>query len=242
MQHRLGIEDWAFWSPEGDTPAEWRAHWQRAGAAPAAAPIPDDAIPAGQRRRMSSLSKLAVQAALRTTRGGAQPDFMVFCSQHGELVRTRDLLRAIVAGEELSPAAFSQSVHNTGAGLYSIAAQSRAPASSVASGPGTFAYGWLEAEGYLVENSAQRALLVCCEDPLPEEYRPFSKQVQCTYAVGLLLKLASGGGIGLELSSSDDADDALPFAPRFLAWWLGSAPALAMTADRQRWIWSRDGA
>ena len=241
MQHRLEIESWAFWSPEGRTPADWRAHWQHAGAAPAQAPIPDDAIPPAQRRRMSSLSKLAVQAALQVTRHG-RPDFMVFCSQHGELVRTRELLRAIVAGEELSPTAFSQSVHNTGAGLYSIAAQTRAPASSVAAGPGTFAYGWLEAEGYLVESSEQRALLVCCEDPLPEEYRPFSTLVQCTYAVGLLLKLASGAGIGLELAPSDDADAALPFAPSFLAWWLSSAPALALTADRQRWTWSRDGA
>jgi hypothetical protein len=241
MQHRLEIEDWAFWSPEGRTPAEWCAHWQRAGAERAQAPLPDDAIPAAQRRRMSSLSKLAVQTAIQTTRR-ARPDFMVFCSQHGELVRTRELLRAIVAEEELSPTAFSQSVHNTGAGLYSIAAQTRAPASSVASGPGTFAYGWLEAEGYLVENPERRALLVCCEDPLPEEYRAFSAQVQCTYAVGLLLKLATGAGIDLVLAASDDTDDALPFAPRFLAWWLGSVPALALTADRQSWVWSRDGA
>jgi len=241
MRHRLEIEDWAFWSPEAGTPAEWHAHWQRAGAAPAQAPIPDDSIPAAQRRRMSSLSKLAVRTAIRTTQR-TRPDFMVFCSQHGELVRTHDLLRAIVAGEELSPTAFSQSVHNTGAGLYSIAAQTRAPASSVASGPGTFAYGWLEAEGYLVENPERRALLVTCEDPLPEEYRPFSTQVQCTYAVGLLLKLASGGGIGLAFESCDADDDALPFAPSFLAWWLSSAPALALNADGQRWVWSRDGA
>jgi len=241
MQHRLEIEDWAFWSPEGGTPAEWRAHWQRPEAVPTRAPIPDDAIPAAQRRRMSSLSKLAVQTAIQATRH-APPDFTVFCSQHGELVRTRELLRAIVAGEELSPAAFSQSVHNTGAGLYSIATQSRAPASSVASGPATFGYGWLEAEGYLVESTERRALLVCCEDPLPEEYRPFSAQLQCTYAVGLLLKLAIGAGIGLALESCDDADDVLPFAPSFLDWWLTAAPTLTLKANGQRWIWSRDGA
>src|SRR5215471_1629244 len=241
MRRGLEIEEWAFWSPESGTPAEWLAHWRRSGVGPAEARIPDEAIPSAHRRRMSSLSKLAVQSALEVSRR-TQPDFMVFGSQHGELVRTQELLRNIVAGEELSPAAFSQSVHNTGAGLYSIAAQTRAPASSVASGPGTFAYGWLEAEGYLVENPERLALLVSCEDPLPEEYRPFSTQVQCTYAVGLLLKLARGGGIGLAFESCDAADDALPFAPSFLAWWLSSAPALALTADRQRWVWSRDAA
>lgn len=238
----LEIEEWAFWSPESATPVEWLAHWRRPGACAVDAKVPDDAIPPGHRRRMSTLSKLAVQAAMQVSRR-AQPDFMVFCSQHGELVRTQELLRSIVAGEELSPAAFSQSVHNTGAGLYTIATQTQAPATSVASGPSTFAYGWLEAEGYLLENPGRRALLVCSEDPLPEVYRPFSRQAQCTYAVALMLRQASRGGLALALDSADDDDgDVLPFAPCFVAWWASAASSLTLTADGQRWVWSRDGA
>jgi len=241
MEPGLQIEEWTFWSPEARAPAEWLAHWSRPGAAPGQAKIPDDAIPGAQRRRMSSLSKLGVQAALEVTRD-ARPDFLVFCSQHGELVRTQELLRDIVAGEELSPTAFSQSVHNTGAGLYSIAAETQAPATSLASGPSTFAYGWLEAEGYLLENPTRRALLVACEDPLPEVYRPFSRQVQCTYAVGLLLRLAERAGLALAFGSTDAEDDRLPFAPSFMAWWVSGARTLSLTGDGQRWVWSRDGA
>jgi len=241
MRRGLEIEEWAFWSPESGTPAEWLAHWRRSGAASAEARIPDEAIPSAHRRRMSNLSKLAVQSALEVSRR-AQPDFMVFGSQHGELVRTQELLRNIVAGEELSPAAFSQSVHNTGAGLYSIVAQTRVPATSLASGPSTFAYGWMEAEGYLLENPTRRALLVCCEDPLPAVYQPFSAQTQCTYSVALMLRLAERGGLALAFGSSDEEDDVLPFAPSFVAWWLSSARVLTLTADRQRWVWSRDGA
>jgi beta-ketoacyl synthase-like protein len=241
MRHGLDIEEWAFWSPESSTPGDWLAHWRRPGARSAEAKIPDDAIPSAHRRRMSNLSKLAVQAAILVSRN-ARPDFMVFCSQHGELVRTQELLCNIVAGEELSPAAFSQSVHNTGAGLYSIVAHTRAPATSLASGPSTFSYGWIEAEGYLLENPAHRALLVCCEEPLPDVYRPFSRQAQCTYAVALMLRLADRGGVAVELTSSDADDDVLPFAPSFMAWWLSAERALRLTADRQCWIWSRDGA
>jgi len=241
MRRGLEIEEWAFWSPESATPVEWLAHWRRPGARSAVARIPDEAIPSAHRRRMSSLSKLAVQSALEVSRR-AQPDFMVFGSQHGELVRTQELLRNIVAGEELSPAAFSQSVHNTGAGLYSIVAQTRVPATSLASGASTFAYGWIEAEGYLLENPTRRALLVCCEDPLPDVYRQFSTQVQCTYAVALMLRLAERGGVALAFESSAEEDDVLPFAPSFMAWWRSSANVLTLTADRQRWVWSRDGA
>ena len=241
MRHGVEIEEWAFWSPESRAPAEWLAHWRRADARPAEAQVPADAIPPAHRRRMSTLSKLAVQCALEVSRR-ARPDFMVFCSQHGELVRTQELLRNIVAGEELSPAAFSQSVHNAGAGLYSIVARTQAPATSLASGPSTFAYGWIEAEGYLLENPGRRVLLVCCEDPLPEVYRAFTSHVQCTYAVALMLRLAERGGLALALTSCDEEDDLLPLAPCFMAWWLSTAPTLSLTAGRERWVWSRDGA
>jgi len=241
MRRGLEIEEWAFWSPESATPSEWLAHWHVSDARAAEAKIPDDAIPPGHRRRMSNLSKLAVQFAAQVSRR-EQPDFMVFCSQHGELVRTQELLRSIVAGEELSPAAFSQSVHNTGAGLYSIVAKTHVPATSLASGPSTFAYGWIEAEGYLLDNPTRRALLVCCEDPLPDVYRPFSRQIQCTYAVALMLRLAGRRGLTLAFSACDGEDDVLPFAPCFVAWWRSAAPVLSLTADRQCWVWSRDGA
>jgi hypothetical protein len=261
VQHGLEIEDWAFWSPESRIPMRWREHWEKPGARPLDAKVPDDAIPAAQRRRMSALSKLAVQVALEAS-GGAAADFLVFASQHGELSRTRELLANIVAGVELSPAAFSQSVHNTSAGLYTIVGKSHAPASSVAAGASTFPYGWLEAEAFLVGSPGCRALLVAYDEALPAEYRAYSSQTQCTYGVALLLRLAARGGLTLA-TTAPGGDEKLPLAPLFAAWWqsaepslrletdpsprpetepslrLDAEPSLRLTADGQGWLWSR---
>jgi hypothetical protein len=256
VHYGLEIEDWAFWSPESRIPQQWREHWEKPGARPHDAKVPDDAIPAPQRRRMSALSKLAVQVGLEASRGAAA-DFLVFASQHGELTRTRDLLANIVAGVELSPAAFSQSVHNTSAGLYTIVANSHAPASSVAAGASTFPYGWLEAEAFLVDSPGRRALLVAYDDALPAEYRAYSSQTQCTYGVAFMLRLAAGAGLTLG-TTKPGRDEKLPLAPLFAAWWestspslrldtnpsrqLEAEPSLRLTADGQGWLWSRAAA
>jgi hypothetical protein len=172
---------WAFWSPETRNPGAWREHWRAPAARPQeASEIPDEAIPAAHRRRMSALSKLAVQIALEAA-GDAAPDFLVFCSQHGDLFRLREMLGDIASGVELSPTAFSQSVHNASAGLYTIIARSRAPVSSLASGGSTFASGWIEAEAFLSKHPQSKVLLVNYAD-LPREYAPYCSRAQCQYA------------------------------------------------------------
>ena len=55
----LTILRWVFWSPETSDPREWRAAKQATLDKP-----PDSAIPAVHRRRMSALSRMAVQVAL----------------------------------------------------------------------------------------------------------------------------------------------------------------------------------
>jgi hypothetical protein len=235
MAHGLEILSWSFWSPETRQPQDW----------PAVAPVPETApvlgaqIPAAHRRRMSTLSKVAVQVALEVT-AGARPDFVVFCSQHGELTRTRELLRSIVERVELSPASFSQSVHNTAAGLYTIVTASRAPATSLAAGAASFAYGWLEAEAFIAENRAQRVLLVAYDEPLPEEYRPYSDAEQRLYALAVMLGAGEGDrAVELEVRAHSGNDERRPLAPLFMAWFLGSRPTFDVTASGQRWVFSK---
>jgi hypothetical protein len=235
MQSGLEILSWSFWSPETREPAKWRT------ATPPLQPprAPDQAIPALHRRRMSTLSKIAVQTALEAARD-VQPDFLVFASQHGELARTRELLAAIVAREELSPTSFSQSVHNASAGLYTIIAASQAPATSLAAGAGTFAYGWLEAEVFLVQNPGKRVLLVSYDEALPAEYRPYTAQVQRSHALALLLGVAAHGGLRLELGPAA-VEEPLPLGPLFIAWALSGEPQWHVTAGGQGWTWRRVG-
>lgn len=234
MQSGLTILSWSFWSPDTREPTEWRK-----AAGRAAVPLPDDAIPSAHRRRMSTLSKMAVQTALEASRD-ARPDFLVFCSQHGELSRTRELLKSIVAGGELSPTSFSQSVHNASAGLYTIVTSSRAPATSLAAGAGTFAYGWIEAESFLAAQPAKTCLLAAYDEPLPPEYRPYTRQEQRPHALALLLGAAGAGGLMLE-QAEPDLEEPAPLAPLFMAWALSAEPAFSVTAGGQGWTWRRIG-
>lgn len=192
---------------------------------------------------MSTLSKMAIQAGLEALDSTA-PDFSVFCSQHGELHRTVELLESVAKGLELSPTAFSQSVHNSSAGLFSIITRSNAPTTSLASGESTFAYGWLEAEAYLANHREASVLLVGFEEPLPVEYQPFSRRAQCAYAVGVMLRAATGRGIELERTSEEEYEERLPIAPLFMAWWLSDELSWRVTAGGESWTWSRsaDGA
>jgi hypothetical protein len=186
---------------------------------------------------MSTLSKMAVQTALEASEA-VRPDFLVFCSQHGELARTRELLDAIAARGELSPASFSQSVHNASAGIYTIITSSQAPATSLAAGAGTFAYGWLEAEAFLAAEATKRCLLVCYDEPLPEEYRRFTGRQQRAYALALCLGRSASGGLALE-PSAPAAEEPAPLAPLFMGWALSAEPMFSVTADGQGWTWRR---
>jgi hypothetical protein len=234
MQSGLEILRWSFWSPETREPSRWPP------SAPALIPeskVPDRAIPALQRRRMSTLSKMAVQTALEVTEG-TRPDFLVFCSQHGELERTGDLLGAIVARGELSPTGFSQSVHNAAAGLYTIITASQAPATSLAAGAGTFAYGWIEAQAFLAARPDRRVLLVSYDEPLPAEYRVFSAHQQRAYALAMLLGGATSGGLELE-PAPPHTEELAPLAPLFMTWALSSEATFSRTAGGQGWTWRR---
>ena len=234
MKTALEILSWSFWSPETREPAQWK---MSLGAARAQVSVPNDAIPAAHRRRMSNLSKVAVQVALEAARG-ARPDYLVFCSQHGELTRTRELLASIVSGAELSPTSFSQSVHNTSSGLYTIITANESPATSLAAGAGTFAYGWIEAESFLEANRDKRALLVSCDEALSSEYAPYCPQEQRPHALGLLVGVATSGGITLE-PSDPGVETRLPLPPLFIAWALSGGPELNETAGGQGWTWRR---
>ncbi|MGF1700455.1 beta-ketoacyl synthase chain length factor [Photobacterium makurazakiensis] len=143
-------------------------------------------IPPMMRRRMSTLSKLALQAAISASKGQTI-DYLVFASRHGELNRTAKLLQGIMSGEDASPTAFSQSVHNTAAGLFTIATKQAIPVASLAAGEHTLHNALIEAAGYLHENPSHRVLLVDFDEPLPPPYEQYEDVRHQSYAVGMVL-------------------------------------------------------
>lgn len=234
---RIQVERWSFWSPEGTDPSGWIEHWRQADAGPAEGNPPGGNIPPMQRRRMSRLARMALSCALDVA-GDGRIDYSIFCSQHGEVVRTRDILSSISDGVEISPTAFSQSVHNTSSGLFTILTKSNHASTSIASGANSFAHAWIEAESYLAAHPAHKVLLVDFDEVLPVEYQPYSEQVQCDHAMALLLSAPADGGISISRGKVAP-DNFLPQGPQFLAWLEAGADSLSLGADGQGWRWAR---
>lgn len=161
-------------------------------------PVPCDLIPPMMRRRMSSLSKLAMQTALSLTQQSPDQniDYIVFSSRHGELTRTANLLQDILNGEDASPTAFSQSVHNTAAGLLTIATKKAIPVASIGAGENTLHSALIEAAAYLANYPDHNVLVVDFDEPLPAPYQQFDVGDYQGYALGMVLT----GGHDYQLS------------------------------------------
>lgn len=170
----MSVDDWKTWAAQGQC-------WPETVVA---VPTPD--IPAMLRRRMSSLSKLAVQTAIELSKDN-NIDFIIFSSRHGEIQRTSKLLMDILQGKDGSPTIFSQSVHNTAAGLFTIAAKHEIASVAIAAGEHSLHSAMIEAYSYLSDNPNHRVLLVDCDDPLPVPYDQYDSKTYQRVALGMIL-------------------------------------------------------
>lgn len=125
-----------------------------------------DSLPVAMRRRVPVLSKLVLGAVLQSVHC-ADYDFAVFSSRHGEVAQRWQCAQSLLANEMLSPTVFSQSVHNTPAGLLSIVAQWQAPTLSIAH-QGHLSSALQQAWLYLCQYPQARVLVVVYEPELPE--------------------------------------------------------------------------
>ncbi len=179
-----GIPDWASARALLNGQADWR-HAAMKITAP-------DILPANERRRLSPVIKLALQAAHQAI--GSQRDdpamLSVFASSYGDLDITHSICCALVRPERpVSPTQFHNSVHNAPAGYWSIAKRSPAASISIAAADFSFAAGLLESAS-LIQAEGHPVLLVAYD--LPTE-SPLSAQLQAThgFACALLLTPSS---------------------------------------------------
>lgn len=199
VQHlNLAVRHWQAWRPGIATTAQWQA--LLAGEVP----VSDDASPAVTfvepllRRRLSRLSRLLLAVAKPCVDAAVGRYQLVFANRHGELTTTVQLLQSLAQGETPSPMGFSLSVHNTAAGLYSIACADRAPATALAAGSQTLFAALVEAQA-LLASGVESVVVAYAEEPLPPIYRNFDHAQVHPTAVGLTLVSA--------------ADSRLPVAP-----------------------------
>lgn len=200
-------------------------------------PVADAPVPAGVRRRVTSVGRKLLEAAWPLLAGRADAPRIVLASRHGEYERTWGLASALAAGEELSPAEFSLSIHHGLAALLSIATGNRAGHTALASGADSLGFGCVEAAVCLADGD-DSVLLIYYDEPLPDSYRSVADSGEDTAVLALLLERAECGGqvieTGFEPSAQAGGD---PLARHLGSVLTGRAGAAAGGGDRMTWRW-----
>ena len=193
-----GLADWAT----GQHALRDSATWQHA---PTAVPAPQR-LPATERRRAGNVVKASIvvaDQALAMSGLDAATLPTVFTSSTGDPLNCHQLCEALALPERLvSPTKFTNSVHNAPAGYWHIAAQSRAPSTSLAAFDASFAAGLQEAAVQCLAMGAP-VLLVACDVPYPEPLhalRPLSD----VFALALVLAPSGPGrAVAIDVAGND---------------------------------------
>ncbi|EJE4161138.1 beta-ketoacyl synthase chain length factor [Vibrio parahaemolyticus] len=232
----FNIDAWTANSLGLSQPDEWK-EWAASGNWPQDGKVNVADIPAMIRRRMSPLSKLAVQTAIELLKQH-QVDYLVFSSRHGELHRSVALVKDIINGEEASPMAFSQSVHNTAAGLATIATKQPIPLTSIAAAENTFQSAILEAWLFLSDNPDKKVLLVDFDEPMPDSYLEYENQQYQGFGLGLILSHGDGFTVQSGISAKC-SNHPLPQGLAFLQHYLSDENQWTIHAPQQIWEWHK---
>ncbi|QUM76034.1 beta-ketoacyl synthase chain length factor [Moritella sp. 24] len=217
-------------------------------------------VPAMQRRRLSPFAKIAlytaenVLSALSGSSGLSEASDqvdIVFSSRHGDLHKTAELLTELTADNDISPTAFSTSVHNAVPGLYSILKQNKQAINAVSAGKDSFFYGIVDAYARLKSGRTNKILLVHVDRELPALYSQFQDEQQVDHAVAMVVTLTPTAttlaGIDLCFSAAESAVSKpellelnLPAALSFIHWFEGTADsALQYNSERHFWTCER---
>lgn len=235
---RLRVKRWNAWLP-GVAGPQACADWAKGAVDLRLDQAPDvSAVPPMLRRRLNNVGRLAA-AVMWDLIPESTLMPMVFCSQHGDQGRTIQLLGELGQGQPLSPAAFSMSVHNSVAGVLSIAKQAKGPITALAADEQLLSMGMVEAFGLLQSNA--EVLLVVYDLPLPEVYQQ-PDLVHFPYAIALVLSLSEGKSIGLELAASGSSSAESLFEPEAISWlrWFADEDLntpLMSAGKRQQRMW-----
>lgn len=235
------LSDWGAWAPGLHGKDDWQA-WRNGCRTnlQGMAKVPDF-IPKLLQRRLSPLAR-AVFNAIDQCVAPDEKLPAVFSSAHGEVGKALEMLKSIQTGEDLSPTAFSLSVHNAIAGLYSIAYHNQQECTVLAPGTHGIAPAFIEALGVLQENSEQ-VLVVLYDEPISDFFpvAPFKLNTETICALALRLSF-KGSGARLRLSVGADArdDGEQPLqVPLFIDFLLDSRKEVSLGYQGHSWRWEK---
>lgn len=128
-------------------------------------------LPAAERRRTGRVVKLALAVALEATgRAAIDPARLasVFSSSGGDGQNCHELCQALaLAGREISPTRFANSVHNAAAGYWSIGTGAQLESNALCAYDASFGAGLLEALSQVTVDG-ESLLLVAYDTEYPE--------------------------------------------------------------------------
>lgn len=198
-------------------------------------------VPRMLKRRLSPLARI-VFSAIHQCIGEHTNIPIVFSSTHGELAKSFRMMEMIEKGEEISPTAFSLSVHNAIAGLFSIAYKNKLQSTVLAAGEEGIAAAFIEALGML-EEGQDEVLIVYYDEPLVKFYpsAPFKLSTENSCAVALKIN-KKGLGTPLQLrclqNTGNNGEQAvqIPLLIRFLS---SKQDQLIIHTPRHSWCWKK---
>ncbi len=193
MCFEFTVQNWAAWPPVSATARHINQKALLAN------------IPRMLKRRLTPLAKTVFSAAIQCLPEGNSDIPLVFSSTHGELAKSLNMMEQLEQGEEISPTAFSLSVHNAIAGLFSMAFHDQNQTTVIAPGKEGLCAAFIETAGLLQEGH-EEILLVFYDEPLPEFYPAEPFQLSCPQESALALLITqpnNNKGIRIKLSQSN---------------------------------------
>ena len=235
---KFNIKQWAAWAPNIDSPED--------GLRGSMKPYPSfgdqapdvSAISAMQRRRLNRITRMAYHVVNQIDGTAHLPQ--VYCSRHGDLPKSTELLIQLAHQEPLSSLNFGLSVHNAVAGNISILQNNIHPITSLAACAQGIACALLEAvtQAYEIHGDV---LLVVYDEQVPDVYAAkLEYRNNVAFAYALLISEGDGFEMTWRESSPVNVIFDLPPELMFLAWLLNEN-SFVWTFDtgRAQWQWRK---
>ena len=249
-QVEFSIAAHAAWAPNATTPQQW-ADWARAPHVFAGDDEPKlPLMPPMLRRRAGFLGKMALQVAYQCLeqQGAEQLHTIpsIFCSRHGDVSRSMELLGNLVQDEPLSPTTFGLAVHNASAGLFSIARKDSANHIALAAGSSTIEHGVIDACGLLADGAAS-VLLVAADAHLPALFASYADCDEQPHAWAWLMVPAAKDVLQLRwqarteplAAATSEASELMPASLQVAQFYWSNSPSLERHEQLRSWSWSR---
>lgn len=247
---QFNIRQWAAWAPGLETDEQWRS-WADAPFVPCGEQLPEvSGIPAMLRRRLNRLTRMVFHVVDRMEHSSELPQ--IYCSRHGDLLRSTELLQQIAQQEPLSSMNFGLSVHNAVAGNISILQNNTQPMTSLAAGADGIACAMIEAVMQSTETK-QDVILLVYDEAVPDVYE-FTTLGEPSSAFAFALRIGQGQDYSLSWPAADLSTNSVkePLAPlsteaplpmelQFLVWFLSTRNYswMQMGDGGLSWQWSK---